>query len=262
MFKSFITITLLVITFLCVDSVKARPGESTAQQKQPAASDNPQPRPTETSDAGIDQVEPDTHNSITQNKQQPAITLAEIIQISISGFVALVILWQAWIYNKQRKTMEEQTRMAAISEQAYLALRDFNVTIRNDVLLVSAVVVNGGRTPARSFQSKSQVSRVLRGQELVPFVWEKCADFKDLAFIVAGGDRNLDFVEDPGVTQEVEDALNDGEVTLFVDGECRFADFTGERQVFAFGYTVDFNYERPRAVERYQGQYPEKEKAN
>ena len=138
-----------------------------------------------------------------------------------------------------------------------MALRDFNVTIRNEVLLVSAVVVNGGRTPDRSFQCKNQVSRVPRGNELVPFAWEECQDFTDVSFIVARGETNLDFVKDPGVTQEVEDALNGGKVTLFVDGECRFADFTGERQIFAFGYTFDFNYERPRAVERYQRQYPE-----
>lgn len=258
MLKSFITITLLVIAFLFVESVKAHPGQNTTQQEQPDASNNPQPGRTEATDVDVNQIETGIPNHATENKQQPAATPTEKIQIGINLFIALVVFWQARIYNQQRKIMKEQSRMAAISERAYIGLRDFKIGTRSQVLIVGAVMINGGRTPAWGFQSKNQV---YLGKEPVPFVWEESPDVESALFIAAGGESNLDFVEFPGGTQEMN-ALNSGEVTLFVDGECRFLDFTGERQIFAFGYSFDFESKRPRAIERYQRHYPEQEKAN
>jgi hypothetical protein len=238
-----------VVSFLSIDSIKAAPSQTTAQKEQQNPRNSPQPRPTEVVNPGEKQIEPLISDDVTDNKQQPTVTLAEKIQIGISFFVAMIIFWQAWIYNQQRKTMEEQKELAAISERAYIALNDFNIRTKNEVLTVSAIAVNGGRTPAWQFQSKSQV---YLGKTPIRFAWEDCPDVEETLFIAPGAQTNLDFVEFPEATEEVIQALESGEIKLFVDGECRYVDLRGKTRVFSFGCVFDYNYERPRAIQRYQ----------
>lgn len=178
---------------------------------------------------------------------------------AISLVVLLALIVQVVINSSQWGIMQEQKKMAAISERAYLGLKDMQINRIKNVLIVTAVVVNGGRTPAWGFHARTQV--YLR-HEPVPFVWDGTPEVEEVSVIFAGGDRNMDFVPYPGVTQEVWNDIISGKVTLFVDGECRYLDFTGEKQVFVFGYTFNFGGGRARAVERYQRQYPQQANPN
>lgn len=175
---------------------------------------------------------------------------AEWIAIGINTFIALVIFWQAWIYNQQRKIMQAQKTMLAVTERAYLGVKSLAINpITNSTIVITVILQNGGRTPAWDFRGKSRMALI---DAAPPVDWEMCADPITGSFIAAGGDKKMDFTPLENITQEKVDALNAKTATLFADAECRYLDHMGNIQVFTFGYSFDFRPDRWRAHERYQ----------
>lgn len=100
--------------------------------------------------------------SVAGNDASPAtdkIRKSEWIAIGINGFIALVIFWQAWIYNEQRKA----TRIAerGYVEAKTIALMDFKIGV---IPYIEVTFLNGGRTPIwnlytpASFDSKRRTA--------------------------------------------------------------------------------------------------------
>jgi hypothetical protein len=153
MIKSLVVVGLLVVIFLCVQPGEAEPGENSAQQKQPNGQSSIQP-PSATpqspiNDSKVEKVESPTRKSESDNEQGKPITHAEAIQIGINSFIALVVLGQFLVYNQQRKIMQAQQSLAAISERAYIGIQDVVLKTLESGAHVRVVIGlrNGGKTP-------------------------------------------------------------------------------------------------------------------
>ena len=176
----------------------------------------------------------------------------------LSTLIAVVVIIQAWIYNQQRKIMQEQKRMAAIAERAYIALSSFYINpVVDNNLIVTGKLVNGGRTPAYGLQSRNMTTLLSKGENAPTFIWESSPSKEGKSFLPAGGERNVDFPVLAGITRDRWDLLIAGELILTIKGECRYFDHIGDGQILAFGFTFDFSGERARGVEQYQRHYPQ-----
>jgi len=240
---------VLVLAFVC--QVEPVPANQAPRQSENPANNQATP--------AIKTPNRATETAITTDNQKPApdnIRRSEYVQIFISGFVALVILWQAWIYNQQRKIMREQKRMSATSERAYMGVKHLEINpIINNTLTVTVIIQNGGKTPAWDYRAKCRAGL----EETAPLQidWGSCPAPERGSFVPAGGEKDSDFGPLKGITQEMVDAINSKKLTLFIDAECRYLDHLGNRQVFTFGYSFELGGDKARALERYQTHHTE-----
>lgn len=162
------------------------------------------------------------------------------------------ILLQALIYSRQWAVMQEQRDITTIAERAYLGIKDVSIRnpIMNNTLFISGIIFNGGRTPALRVERKFQIGLV---QEPRPFDWDACIERADFSSIPGGVPRRVSFPELPFSLKEFAD-FEAGTRSIHVDGEFRFTDFMGVRQIFAFGM-VCHSTDNGDFRERYQRQY-------
>jgi len=186
------------------------------------------------------------------------------------SFSALVVIvCQALIYAQQAEFMEQQARsstqlieLMVISECAYIRVGELQIPqpIKNQELVITGKLFNGGRTPAWNFQRQLKITL---GYGLPPrdwgVNWETSKEESPVGMIVAGGDTNFTATM-PDVTQDMISQINKDELLILLDGECRYFDSLGGKIFYRFGYT--FELEPPRAVERYQTHYREKVNPN
>jgi hypothetical protein len=251
---------LAFLLILFVYPAKAAQGENPSQQKRPDSQRKvapPTPTVTPADNANVEKPQAPIQQAERDNEQAEPVSRAEKIQIGINAFVALVILWQTFIYVGQRRIMQQQREMSAISERAYLGFVNFEIRqTLPDGLVISAVIENGGRTPAFGIEIRTQVSLLPAGTLPPVFPWDKCPSGDQISFIPAGSKRNVDFVNLENVDQKAWNALYDGSAELFADGEIRYKDHVDSTQVFAFGLTFDMNVQehggQARTVDRYQ----------
>jgi hypothetical protein len=79
--------------------------------------------------------------------------------------------------------------------------------------------------------------------------WTAEAENCGVTAILSGKDTNFDS-KPLKVTRDQLDKVNSGELFIFVDGECRYADQLGGELLYSFGFT--FELDPYRALERYQ----------
>ena len=92
--RRIIIISAFVLLTVCYDGAGRRLDEVTAQ--------------TNTADQAVPTPKLQSDSSESSTAANDKIRRAEWVAIGINGFIALVILWQAWTYNQQRKIMERQ----------------------------------------------------------------------------------------------------------------------------------------------------------
>jgi hypothetical protein len=171
-----------------------------------------------------------TETAVSNQNQEAAgdkIRKSEWAQIFISAFVGLVILWQAWIYNEQRKA----TRIA---ERAYIGIKDAAVVDfqAGKIPGVEVVFLNGGRTPLWNFYSPAElVVNIKPPSGPLPKVPKGEAG----AFLPAGvtGRVRYEFGNRP-ITQVMINEIVTGKTKLFLRGEAWFEDCWGDLRSFPF----------------------------
>jgi hypothetical protein len=172
------------------------------------------------------------------------------------SFAALaVIVVQSAIYVKQTEFMKQQIEATAIAERAYLAFTGMNIAspIANNTIVINAVLTNGGRTPAREIDRRVQTALVAPPPK--PFDWDEKITIPSesgMTFLAGGADKRLSFYI-LNVTKELFTEFENGTRNIYVDGEIRFTDFAGARQVLVFGAVCAATDNR-QFRERYQYQ--------
>lgn len=173
--------------------------------------------------------------------QEPTdqIKRSEWVQIFISGFVALIVLWQSWIINEQRKMADRQFAQTYLAERAYISLLSLEVSdLRpNQCPLITTRIVNGGRTPAWNvdFQIKWGV-----GPEEVVRPWTPSKTPSTSHFFLAAGQTNTTKrrLEKPLLEENIR-VLEDDSMQFFVTVQCRYVDFKGEQREASFPGVYD-----------------------
>lgn len=181
---------------------------------------------------------------IATPNQAPAdgtIKRSEWVQIFISGLVALLVLWQAWIYNELRKMANRQNWETYLAERAYIGLRALEVSDLhpNKKPFMRLKLVNGGKTPAWNvtLQIKWNI-----GPEPVFRPWNP--DFGTSHMFLAAGETNTSKARlEPRLTEGSVRGLEDDSMKFFATIQCRFVDFRGERReaTFSGAYYRDKN---------------------
>ena len=125
------------------------------------------------------------------------IKKSEWIAIGINSFIALVILWQAGIYNQQRKLMKRQVDALAVSERAYLGIKTIGISglIVGQRPVISAIIQNYGRTPAWKVKAPALVSLELPGKRPSGDIETK---YPGEGVLAAGDTRKAEYIV-PGV---------------------------------------------------------------
>ena len=149
------------------------------------------------------------------------------MQIFISGFVALVVLWQGWIYNQQRKA----TRIA---ERGYIGVKsgdllDFEP---GKVPVVEIAFLNGGRTPIWNFYTPGGVTL-----DSVPpddFEPPDVPVNEAGAFLVAGATGKVQWPLPRSLNTATIREIVEGRLSLYVKGIAWFEDCWGEKRNYPF----------------------------
>lgn len=218
-----------MLALALVFQVKSVPAYQSAKESQG-------PGQSQTSPA-IKTPQSATEATITAKNQDPPadkIKRSEWVQIFIGAFAAIVILWQAWIYNQQRKIMKQQVETARVSERAYIGIK--MVETKNFVVgqtpVVHVVVLNGGRTPAW----KVKVPTTLRIAEptRVPEDHFETSDKESSTFLPAGISIDFNYPFPFVLTPSWQHAILTGQRRVFLSGEVHFEDCWGEKRVFPF----------------------------
>lgn len=218
---------ILVASFYQVESVPAY---------QPATqSDN---STTNQAAAPIQPPQRSAETTVTNNNAEPPadkIKRAEWIQIFINAFVALVVLWQAWTYYKQRQIMEQQTENARISERAYIGVK--TVVTQNFVIgqepVIRVTILNGGRTPA--YRVKVPVNLRLTADDLPP----ECPVLGNVVsptFLPAGLEATFSYPFTFILTPTWKTAIENGTRKVFLSGEVHYDDCWGNKLAFPFRF--------------------------
>ena len=186
-----------------------------------------------------------------QNPPSDAIKRSEWVQIFISGFVALVVLWQAWVSHQQRKIMQHQLEIARVTERAYIGITGVdheNFAIGMQPVL-RVTILNGGRTPA--FKLKAPATFRI-GSEF-PDERPDLGDVVGSAFLPAGTSTTFSYPYIIVLTPTWLRAFETGERTVFLNMEIHFEDCWGEPQV------TPFRLEYRGSTDRRWGQYKDPE---
>jgi hypothetical protein len=259
MFKCCILFGLLFVGFLCVQPVKAEQGENSAQQSTPSTPSNiHQPSATvarsPVNDANVKQIEGPIQKPVSNYEQGKAVTRAECIQIGINAFIALVILWQALTYRKQRKIMERQLEIAGISERAYITLEEVAFVSMNvgERPRLHYTLFNGGRTPASEVHCGTEASLLPEPPTGIKPNLSK-HPYGEQAFIPANTRKQIDLVFDIVMTAEKWRAIQSGALRFFSRGEVYYKDFQGNQQTLPFcvGYDPSLNRFKDYKAEKY-----------
>lgn len=165
---------------------------------------------------------------------------------------------QAKAATAQAELAAKQVEFMVLKECAYITIDNLCVEpIRNHLLVVSGKFFNSGNTPALDFKRKF---RVALGPGTPPAGWGQFDWVPDEnEGIVLVKDGEINFSTDPlEITNDDIAKINDERLTIVMDGQCRFFDTLGGKQIYTFGVT--FEMTPPHAVFRYQ--YHRREKAN
>ncbi|HVS81906.1 MAG TPA: hypothetical protein VHE60_09225 [Pyrinomonadaceae bacterium] len=172
-------------------------------------------------------------NAEGQQEEKPtAFTRPEVLQISISGLLTLIVFWQLIIYIQQRN-------VAWRSERAYVGvdtLQFIRPLVPGEPPAVLVVFRNAGRTPAWAFTSGAGL--VVSNKPIAEVIKENpvprpVADLVN--FVPAGATRRVDFeMRNIRLTQEAISDIANGTVRLFVMGSVQFRDFRKKQRVFRF----------------------------
>ena len=172
-----------------------------------------------------------------QSPPSDKIKRSEWVQIFISGFVALVVLWQAWIYNEQRKMADRQMWQTYLAERAYIGLLTLEVSdLRpHERPLIHTHIINGGRTPAWnvSLQIKWSI-----GTEEVVRLWTPRA-WTSPHFLAAGQTNTTKTRLEQTLSERNIQVIEDESMQLFVTVQCRYVDFKGEQRDISFPGVYD-----------------------
>lgn len=165
---------------------------------------------------------------------------AKFLAEGVSGAVILaVIIVQTIIYQQQRNLMAQQLDATAIAERAYLGFDQIGIVnpIANETIVIQAMLVNGGRTPARDVDRKIRVGLVAPPAD-PPFDWSDAINQPSesgISFMPAGKKTLITFPRILEVAKKDFSDFEAGKRHVYVDGQIRFTDYLGKRQVFAFG---------------------------
>jgi hypothetical protein len=172
---------------------------------------------------------------------------------------------QAGLFDKQVNAMQGQLEVmrrqmenAAITGRAYLGIKGVGIEnpIVNNTIVINAVLVNGGQTPAWNFEQKFQVG-LAKGPP-PPFDWNvPPTQISDAvltsSFFPAGAEKRITFPKILSITKEHFDEFERGARNIYVDGEVRFTDQMGIKQIFGFGM-ICTSRDNGQFRERYQYQ--------
>jgi hypothetical protein len=153
--------------------------------------------------------------------------------------------------------MARQIEAAAIAERAYLGFKSIGIVnpIVNNQIEIKAMLVNGGRTPARDIERLIRVGLVEPPPD--PFNPDDpitTPSESGMSFMAAGAERLITAPAILNVTRDVFKEFDAGKKNIYVDGHIRFTDYTGKRQVFGFGW-VSRARDNGGFQERYQYQH-------
>jgi hypothetical protein len=168
---------------------------------------------------------------VAGNNTTPAadkIKRSEWVQIAINAFIALVILWQAWIYNQQRKA-------ARIAERGYIGIATIDLVDLVPGLRAHVAVcfLNGGRTPVWHFQAPAALKLGVEppGEETDP---PPRFEPQEEGFLPAGAGTTMRYKFPDETTERRILRIAHGERQIFLWGTAYFEDCWGERRTFPF----------------------------
>jgi hypothetical protein len=175
--------------------------------------------------------------------------------MTLNVLILLVVAVQAYIYARQWEVMQEQKRMATIGERAYLGVKDVKLEnpIKNNTIIVHALLFNGGRTPAINVERRFMIGLVEKKHERT-LPWDKYPDRQtDFTILAAGAERWLTFPPAPISVTQFQEFEADKRV-IHAAGRIGFTDFMGIKQMFEFDMTAGFS-DNGSFKETYQRQY-------
>jgi len=165
------------------------------------------------------------------------IKRSEWVQLFISGFVALVVFWQAWIYNEQRKMADRQIWQTYLAERAYIGLTSLEVSdLRpNQQPYFQVRLINGGKTPAWNLSMQIHWNI---GVLPIASAWNP--DYgTSHTFVAAGQSHKGRQRLEVRLSEENVRVLEDDSMQFFATVQCRYVDFKGEPREASFPGVYD-----------------------
>jgi hypothetical protein len=177
-----------------------------------------------------------TETDITSESQKAGsekIKRSEWAQILISGIVALVVLWQAWLHYDQRKA-------GRIGERGYVGIKTSRLVNFNAgrTPSVQIVFLNGGRTPVWNLYTPAALIVSDTPPDDDPLGMELPSD-ETGHFLVAGEDCATEWFFPEPVTVKTVNEILGGLVKLYIKGEAWFEDCWGEKRQMPFYLVYD-----------------------
>lgn len=237
----------------------AQSGNNPGQEKKADATQNSQasavPTVTPTGQANTEQHYSGQAGNEGQQEQKPAggepPKSTDWIQATIAVLLFVVVVWQAYISNQQRKEMREQREAVETTERAYIGIANMELLVgSNDEPTLLITWINGGKTPAWRFRCIPALN-IGEKPEPKPFLTDD--DFSDIrnSFIPAGAERPISYT-DLGVTisKEVLDELR-GSATkrLYAVMQGTYRDVRWKPREFEYWALYDADWVNPKFVE-------------
>lgn len=167
---------------------------------------------------------------------------------------------QAKAATAQAELAAKQIELMVLNECAYMTLGNWEIPpIRNQRLVINGKFINAGRTPALDFRRKIQIA-LGEGQppkDWGAFDWDSNPDESGSLVIVANQEVNFSTPPLEEITDAMVADINKGKLVIVIDGQCRFFDTLGGKQIYRFGVTVELG-PPPRVHIRYQNHAREK----
>ena len=184
---------------------------------------------TNTADQSAPTPKLQSESSESRTVDNDKIRRAEWVAIGINGFIALVILWQAWTYNQQRKIMERQFKAMVVGERAYLGATGMGMSglAIGQTPSISLVIQNAGRTPAWKVKAPGKITIEPAGKRPAP---ERIkSKFVGDGVLAAGATRIAVYQFEMVCDSSLIHRIQNGIVSVFIQGDIYYEDAWGEQ---------------------------------
>lgn len=234
------------------DQEKASPSQS--QSAQTAVSSSP-------SQTAIQQAQASVEASKGQNQNQQGngdqSTFTDWIQVGINAALLVIIVLQTAIYWRQSKIMQAQVDHARIAERAYLGVNTMGLSdlVIGERPKVTAIVNNGGRTPAFKVRAPGKIDLQPAGKRSQPEVIKSTFAPDDNSIVAAGASRLSVYEFTIPCDALMKHRIESGEIAVFVQGTIWYEDVWGNEH--HSGFFFEWNPVQMAFMDRRERQHGE-----
>jgi hypothetical protein len=217
---------LLLVGLQCVYAAQ---GQSPAQQEQTTTSSQPQPQVTVINPSPSQTAVEQPKSSVEADKSQKGedqSTFTDWIQVGINAALLVIIALQTAIYRRQSKIMQTQVDHARIAERAYLGVARIGMSdlVIGQYPAISALVENGGRTPAFKVRAPGKIDLQPAGKRSKTEIIKSTFEADENSILAAGASRTSVYEFTIPCDATMKHHIESGTVVVFVQGTIWYED--------------------------------------